>query len=207
MKGHGEGGGGAIYERCNPEYPYNLVLNQKEIKMKKEKYLFVPVLVTLVVLVISLFPSASVTRKASAAPRAAVVTKYLMIPAAAFNVAVDGKDYVNYGHSVQSLSGDTNFVAPVYMPSGARIRSIKLFAYDANTNQNICASLNELHPKSISVLNIKGVCTTGSSGNQQPVKFLSHYVKWYYGYYIWLNSIGRTNLVASAVMIKYTVNQ
>jgi hypothetical protein len=175
--------------------------------MKRVKYLFVPVLVTLVVLAVSLHPSATVTRKASAAPRAAVVTKYLMIPAAAFNVQRDGLDFKNNGHNLRMESGSGSFVTPVNLPQGARIRSIKLFAHDANTVYDICVSLHESYPKSGSVSSKGHVCTTGSSGRQQPVKYLSQYVKWYYGYHLLLVFPAYTNLTTYAVMLKCTVNQ
>jgi hypothetical protein len=93
--------------------------------MKNAKYLLVPVVVTLMVLVVSLYPPANITRKASAAPRSAVVAKYLMMPAAAFQVTEAGKDYYNYGYFLGFSSGIGSFVAPVYLPAGARIRSIK----------------------------------------------------------------------------------
>jgi hypothetical protein len=176
--------------------------------MKKTKYLFVPVLVALVVLVVSLYPTEITTREASAAPRAAVVTKYLMLPAAAFNVTEDGKDYINNGGSVKVERGSGEFVAPVYLPAGARIKMIKLFAKDVNTNYDLCATLFEIHPKSALRQQIKQVCTTGSSVViQQPIKYISHYVKWYYGYYIWLEFPASTDLWSTAVMIKYTVIQ
>jgi hypothetical protein len=155
--------------------------------MKKLKYILVPVLVTLIVLIVSLNPTASVTRKASAAPRAAVVTKYMMIPAAAFSITADGRDYYNYGNKLEVSSGIGSFVAPVYLPLGARIKLIKFFAKDSNLSLNVCASLNESYPKTggHSVIG-QSVCTTGSSGNQQPYKY---------------------NLETYAVMLKYTVNQ
>jgi hypothetical protein len=151
------------------------------------RYVLIPVLVTLVVLVVALYPNANVTQRASAAPRAAVVTKYLMIPAAAFNPEEDGLNYYSLGYN---LSGTGVFVAPVYLPPGARVRLIKIFAWDLNPG-----------------FDIKDVCTTGSSGTQQPITYVSHYVKWYYGYYIRLNFPSSFDLVANAVMIRYTVNQ
>jgi hypothetical protein len=175
--------------------------------MKKIKYTLIPLLVTLVVLVVSFYPTATVTRQASAAPRAAVVTKYLMIPAAAFNISIDGKDYYNHGYVLGSSSGSGIFIAPVYLPPGARIRLIKLFASDINADFNLCATLDESHPKSGTTTQVKQVCTTGSSGKQQPIKYLSHYVKWYYGYFIWLNIPTSANLKTYAVMLKYTVRQ
>jgi hypothetical protein len=176
--------------------------------MKKVKYILIPVLVTLVVLVVSLYPTPNVTREVSAAPRAAVVTKYLMIPAAAFNVVQDGKDYVNYGRHVLFVhSSKGAFVAPVYLPHGARIRMIKLFAVDNSTEKDLCAKLNQLFPNSGGAQTVGQVCTTGSSGIQQSIKNLSYYVKWYYGYYIWLHMPVGEYLSANAVMIKYTINQ
>jgi hypothetical protein len=175
--------------------------------MKTAKYLLIPVLVTLIVLVVALYPTENVTRKASAAPRAAVVTKYLMIPAAAFNTWSDGLDYYNWGYMVGLSTGNGGFVAPVYLPNGARIRMIKLFAYDKNSGGNFCIRLYEAHPKSAGETLIKEVCTTGSSGYQQPVQYLSHYVKWYYGYYFKLNYSVSTDLFTTAVMIKYNIRQ
>jgi hypothetical protein len=175
--------------------------------MKKAKYLLIPVLVPLVVLVVSLYPSDIVTRQASAAPRAAVVTKYLMVPAAAFIARHDGEDYFNDGYRMGSASGTTIFVAPMYLPPGARIRMIKLFAKDSNPNNDLFAYLYETLPKIGGKSQIGYVKTTDSSGYQQPIKYLSHYVKWYYGYYILLNFPVSADLEAFAVMIKYTVNQ
>jgi hypothetical protein len=151
------------------------------------RYVLIPVLVTLVVLVVALFPAANVTQRASAAPRAAVVTKYLMIPAAAFNVTTGGRDYYNLGN--------------------VRIRTIKLFAADVNSTERICADLYETHPKGSGETMLKEVCTTGSGGSQQPYKNLSYYVKWYYGYYIMLWYTTSGGLETYAVMLKYTVNQ
>jgi hypothetical protein len=50
-------------------------------------------------------------------------------------------------------------------------------------------------------------CTTESSGYQQPIEYFSHYVKWYYGYYLKLSYSVSTDLYTTAVMIRYTVNQ
>jgi hypothetical protein len=175
--------------------------------MKNAKYLLVPVVVTLMVLVVSLYPPANVTRKASAAPRSAVVAKYLMMPAAAFQVTEAGKDYYNYGYFLGFSSGIGSFVAPVYLPAGARIRSIKLFAFDSSPGFNLCAWLYESRPQDGGWAGIASVCTKGSSGRQQPVKRLSHYVKWYYGYYITLEFPVSTDLTSYDVMIRYTVNQ
>jgi hypothetical protein len=174
--------------------------------MKKVKYILIPVLVTLVVLLVSLYPSANISRKATAAPRAAVVTKYLLIPAAAFTITNDGRDYFNYGDALGISSGVGDFVAPVYLPPGARIRMIKLFAYDTNTGTNLCAALHESYPKVGGYKDIKHVCTTGSKGFQQPIGYLSHYVKWYYSYYILLGFPGSANLATTAVILKYTIN-
>jgi hypothetical protein len=171
------------------------------------RYVLIPVLVTLVVLVVALFPAANVTQRASAAPRAAVVTKYLMIPAAAFNVTTGGRDYYNLGNVVYYQVGGGGFVAPVYLPAGARIRTIKLFAADVNSTERICADLYETHPKGSGETMLKEVCTTGSGGSQQPYKNLSYYVKWYYGYYIMLWYTTSGGLETYAVMLKYTVNQ
>jgi hypothetical protein len=179
----------------------------KEFKMKKAKYVLVPVLITLVVLVVSIYPSATVTRKASAAPRAAVVTKYLMIPAAAFTARHESLDYINLGYRVLLRNGIGSFYAPVYLQHGARIRLIKLFSYDNNLDFNLCASLYETYPKDGKWLNIKEVCTTGAAGNQQPTKFISHYVKWYYGYYIRLDYSASSNLSTFTILLKYTVRQ
>jgi hypothetical protein len=157
--------------------------------MKKVKYLLVPVLVTLIILVVSLYPSTHVTRKASAAPRAAVVTKYLMIPAAAFNPRRDGHDFYNNGYSVGLDTGVGDFGAPVFLPPGARLRSITLFAFDGNTNADLCAWFFVAYPKTGTNKKMKTLCTTGSSGDQQHIRYFSnYYVKWYYGYYIWLKS-------------------
>jgi hypothetical protein len=147
--------------------------------------------------------------KASAAPRAAVVTKYLMIPAAAFTVTEDGKDFYNNGSKIGLSSGSGNFVfvAPVFLPNGARMRAIKLFAYDANISHDLYATLADTHPKTGGTTKIKEVHTTGSTGYQQPIKYLSHYVKWYYGYYIVLSYPASANLETCAVLIKYTLNQ
>jgi hypothetical protein len=175
--------------------------------MMSRKYVLIPALVTLVVLVVSLYPTANVTRKASAAPRAAVVTKYLMIPAAAFNATDDRLEYYNSGSELHLRSGSGDFAAPVYLPAGARIRIIKLLANDGNTSSNFCAYLVETHPKSGNAIFIDHVCTTGSSGKQQPVKYISHYVKWYYGYTIWLTYPASISLDTYAVMLRYTVNQ
>jgi hypothetical protein len=175
--------------------------------MKKAKYVLVPVLITLVVLVVSLYPPATVTRKASAAPRAAVITKYLMIPAAAFSPIIDGMDYYNWGTYVGLSSGDGDFYAPVYLPPGARFRLIKLYAVDGNPQHNLCAVLYETYPKASGDLTLQMVCTAGSSGLQQPMKYLSHYVKWYNGYYIMLYYVASANLDTYAVMIKYNVRQ
>jgi hypothetical protein len=171
------------------------------------KYVLIPLLVTLAVLAVSLYPTETVNLRASAAPRSAVVAKYLMIPSAAFSVTEDGYDYFNLGAAVYLQSGGGSFVAPVYLPPGARIRSIKLFAYDTRANFNLCAVLYETHPKYGSQIQRGEVCTTGTIGNQQPMKYLSHYVKWYYGYYIRLNIMASTNLKTYAVMLKYTINQ
>jgi hypothetical protein len=176
--------------------------------MMSRKYVLIPVLVTLVVLAVALYPTTNVTQRASAAPRAAVVTKYLMIPAAAFIAWDDGLDYYNWGHMAGLSSGSGGFVAPVYLPRGARIRMIKLFAYDANASYNFCAWLYENHPKVAGgETYIEKACTTGSSGYQQPTKYLSHYVKWYYGYYVNLWYGASSDQYTTAVMIKYTVNQ
>jgi hypothetical protein len=171
------------------------------------KYVFIPVLVTLVVLVVALFPAANVPQRASAAPRAAVVTKYLMIPAAAFNVTLDGQDYYNEGSFMGFSSGSGDFVAPVYLPPGARIRLIKLYAYDMNTTHNLCARLFHTYPKTGGASQIELLCTTGSSGKQQPTKYVSHYVNWYYGYLIRLNYPANAGLSTYAVLIKYNVRQ
>jgi hypothetical protein len=137
-----------------------------------------------------------------------VVAKYLMIPAAAFNVSLDGTDYYNIGYKLGLSSGSGLFVTPVYLPPGARIRMIKFYAYDANPNSSLCAYLYETHPKTGTQSFIgQLVCTKGSSGYQQPIKYFSHYVKWYYGYYIKLEYKTSANLDACAVMIKYTINQ
>jgi hypothetical protein len=175
--------------------------------MKKAKYFLIPVLVTLVVLVISLYPTANISKRASAAPRAAVVTKYLMIPAAAFNPTEGGYDFHNFGRIVESIDGFTSFIAPVYLPSGARIRLIKLYAKDTNTTNEVCANLREFQPKSGTDSLVKKVCTSGSSGHQQPARYVSRYIKWYYGYYIFLNYPTPYGLSTYAVLLKYTINQ
>jgi hypothetical protein len=127
-----------------------------------------------------------------------------MIPAAAFNPEEDGLNYYSLGYN---LSGTGVFVAPVYLPPGARVRLIKIFAWDLNPGFDLCAKFYESHPKTGGFSHIKDVCTTGSSGTQQPITYVSHYVKWYYGYYIRLNFPSSLDLVANAVMIRYTVNQ
>jgi hypothetical protein len=175
--------------------------------MKKAKYYLIPVLATLVGLVVSLFPTVNVTRQASAAPRAAVVTKYLMIPAAAFTARFDQTNYHNYGSFLGLDSGTGDFYAPVNLPAGARIRLIRLFANDSNSSFDLCAKLYESHPKYGTVTHIKQVCTVGSGGNQQPVMYLIHNVKWYYGYYVWLTYPASSDLDTYSVMIKYTVDQ
>jgi hypothetical protein len=176
--------------------------------MMSRKYLLIPVLVTLLVLTVSLYPVANVNQRASAAPRAAVVTKFLMIPAAAFNARYDSTDYYNYGYAVALSSGTGGFVAPVYLPPGARIRMIKLFAYDINPSSDICVSLHEIHPKTGGGEQFgQTACTTGSGGHQEPTKYLSHFVRWYYGYYVWLEYQGSNNLFTYGVILKYTVNQ
>jgi hypothetical protein len=175
--------------------------------MMSRKYVLIPILVTLVVLVVSIYTTETVTRRASAAPRAAVVTKYLLIPAAAFTPEHDGEDYRNMGKELRAMSGGVVFYAPVYLPNGARIRAFKLFAYDSNETSDIGAYLNVSYPKVVSGKQLGSVITTGSSGYQQPIKYLSHYVKWYYGYYIRVAHYSSTGLVTSAVMIRYTVNQ
>jgi hypothetical protein len=180
-------------------------IRSKELEMKKAKYVLIPVMVTLVVLVVSIFPPATLTRKASAAPRGAVVTKYLMIPVAAFTVIEDGEDYYNGGASVHFITGDGGFVAPVYLPHGARIRTIRLFAFDINKNHNLCARLFQVPPSS--AVQLGYVCTTGSSGAQQPTLSLSHYVKWYFGYVFRLNFPASAGLSTYAVLIKYNVRQ
>jgi hypothetical protein len=131
-----------------------------------------------------------------------------MIPAAAFNVSNDGADFLNEGFRVGLNSGGGSFSAPVYLPHGARIRMIKLFAGDFNTSNNFCIALFETQPKTGGTKRVgQFLCTVGSSGNQQPMKYYSHYVKWYYGYYILLSIPAGTNLSAFAVMIKYNVRQ
>jgi hypothetical protein len=175
--------------------------------MMLRKYVLIPVLVTLIVLAVSLYPVETVSRRATAAPRAAVVTKYLMIPAAAFTARHDSLDYLNNGYRVLLSNGSGSFFAPVYLPPVARIRLIKLFSYDNNLDNNLCASLYEGHPKSGTYSQIKEVCTTGTSGLQQPSKFVSHYVKWYYLYYIRLDYSASSNLSTFSVMLKYTVRQ
>jgi hypothetical protein len=130
-----------------------------------------------------------------------------MVPAAAFIAKHDGEDYFNLGYKVGSGSGSTILVAPVYLPPGARIRMIRLFAKDNNTSNNLYAYMYETHPKVGGESLVDYVNTTGSSGYQQPMKYLSNYVKWYYGYYILLNFPVSADLEAFAVMIKYTVNQ
>jgi hypothetical protein len=202
-----EGCAGEKYKNCNLEYQFVPVCKQKEKKMKNLRYFLVPVLVTLIILVFSLNLTANGTRKASAAPRAAVVAKYLMVPAAAFTPEEDGYDYYNYGYTLGKFSGTSGFVAPVYLPPGARIRMIRLFAKDLHASLNACAQLFEIHPKTGTDMAVgQQACTTGSSGFQQPLKNLSHYVKWYYGYYIQL-STSTSQTPEYAVMIKYTVNQ
>jgi hypothetical protein len=170
------------------------------------KYVLFPVLVTLAVLVISLFPTANVTQRASAAPRVTVVAKYLMIPPAAFSASSDNIDYFNSGSNLEINSGNGSFVAPVYLPPGANIRLIKLFAYDVNVINNLCAFLYESNPKTGGKTKLKEVCTTGSGGIQKLMKGLYHTVRWYHGYYILLDyqSIDMSTI---AVMLKYTVNQ
>jgi hypothetical protein len=176
--------------------------------MKRAKYMFIPAVVTLLVFVVSLFPEANVTRKASAAPRAAVITKYLMIPAAAFIGKHDGIDYLNHGYQITTPTGGGEFYSPVYLPPGARFRLIKLYAKDGNTNEDVCAFLYETYPIiGTQTETGQSVCTTGSGGIQQPMKYLSHYVKWYNGYYIVLWIPAGADLSAYAVMIKYNVRQ
>jgi hypothetical protein len=175
--------------------------------MKRAKYLLVPVLVTLVVLVVSLYPTETITRKASAAPRAAVVSKYLMVPVAAFVPETDGIGYLNFGPGLETSSNPASFYAPLNLPSGARIRAIRLMGKDFNDVYDLCAYLYESYPKIGGAISVESVCTTGNSGKQQPIKFLSHYVKWYYGYYIWLEFNSSSSLTAYAVLIKYTVRQ
>jgi hypothetical protein len=175
--------------------------------MMSRKYVLIPVLVALAVLMVALYPTANVTQRASAAPRTAVVTKYLMMPAAAFSVTEDGKDYVNLGEGLGVLSGAARFVAPVYLPPGARIKMIKLFAYDKNLDRNVCAYMYETHPKNGGRDRLAFVCTKAVSGFQQPEKYFTHYVKWYYGYFIeiYIENFYLNN--AYAVMIKYNVRQ
>jgi hypothetical protein len=171
------------------------------------RYVLIPVLVAIAVLVVALYPTESVTRRASAAPRAAVVTKYLMVPAAAFSVTEDGKDFINQGASMGFFSGSGAFVAPVYLPPSARIRTFRLYAIDLDPNFDICATFYQTSPKTGGYNNIKQVCTTGSDDLQQPYKNLSHYVKWCYGYTIRIEYSGHGDLSTYAVLLKYTVNQ
>jgi hypothetical protein len=175
--------------------------------MMSRKYVLIPVLVALVVLAVSLYPTANVTQRASAAPRAALVTKYLMIPAAAFNPGSDGSAYYNGGFSVRLDTGASTFVAPVYLPTGARIRMIKFFAFDGNTNHDLCATLYESQPKIGWRSKLKEVCTSGIELHQQPQKYLSYYVKWYYGYFISLYYPASLDLTTFSVMLKYTIRQ
>jgi hypothetical protein len=112
------------------------------------------------------------------------------------------REYLPEGHR-----GVGDFVAPVYLPPGARIRMIKLFAYDTNTGTNLCAALYESYPKVGGNTILKYVCTTGSKGFQQPIGYLSHYMKWYYSYYILLEFPGSGNLATTAVILKYTINR
>jgi hypothetical protein len=175
--------------------------------MMSRKYVLIPILVTLVVLVISLYPTANVTQRASAAPRAAVVTKYLMIPAAGFTPITEYMQYMNTGRGLELTSGVGYFYAPVYLPRGARIRMIRLFAYDSNQEHDLCARLFSFQPQTFTQAQIKEVCTLEASGNQKPIGYLNHDFKWYFGYYVELLYPSSTNLSTSAVMIKYTINQ
>jgi hypothetical protein len=177
--------------------------------MMSRKYVFIPVLVTLVVLAVALYPTANVTQRASAAPRAAVVTKYLMIPAAAFTPLMGGLDYIKIEGGLRLLSGSSagDFTAPVYLPSGARIRLIKLFASDSNTSYNVTAYLRRFCPNISSAQQLTWFTTTGSGGYQQTVKYYSHYVKWYCQYQFDLYYPTNTDLKTYGVMIRYTVNQ
>jgi hypothetical protein len=175
--------------------------------MMSRRYVLIPVLVSLVVLAISLYPSETFTQRASASPRSAVIYKHLMIPAAAFHIDRDGENYRNLGNVIYVDGGDANFIAPVYLPSGARIKMIKLFAYDANTTFDICAKMFVTYPKTGGKDRLVTVCTDGDAGYQQPIKFFPHIVRWYYGYYINLYNEYGANLSVNAVMIRYTVNQ
>jgi hypothetical protein len=81
------------------------------------------------------------------------------------------------GSQLTIYPGSSNgiFHAPIYLQNGARIRGIKLFAYDFNTNSNLCATLLETHPKIGVASQKKQVYTTGLSGLEQPIEYLSLY--------------------------------
>jgi hypothetical protein len=131
-----------------------------------------------------------------------------MIPAAAFNPTMDPINHYNDGARIEIVTGAGGFVTPVYLPRGARIRLVTLFAGDYNINLDICANLYESNPKNGAGSLISQVCTSKMGGYQQrSTKTLSHYVKWYYGYYIRLFFPGWASLTFHSVSIKYTVNQ
>jgi hypothetical protein len=136
-----------------------------------------------------------------------VVTKFLIIPPAAFRPAEEWIDYYNWGLGLGLNSGTGGFSAPVYLPAGSRIRAMRLYAFDANSFDDIVLELYETRPNSHTNFRIKYVNTRGDSGTQHLIKYISYPVKRYYGYYVYLEYPASDNLETFGVLIKYTVNQ
>lgn len=96
-----------------------------------------------------------------------------VVPAAAFNPDGNpGSDYFfsfGGGYLNQAGASTSCFMAPVYLPNGARLASMKVSAYDSNVSLNFTVEMRRTPFLTTAPTEIMALAsTTGSSGLQLP---------------------------------------
>lgn len=127
--------------------------------MKNRKNLIVG---SLIIFILVLFSGENVAE--------AAVVRVKMYGAASFYPVLDNMEFTNFGNYIVNVgSTDVRMLAKVELPNGAKIKKIKLWAYD-NTPQDVCLWIVRTKPRKADWADMNaGLCSTGASVTEPRV--------------------------------------
>ncbi|MCK5642759.1 MAG: hypothetical protein KAJ19_18260 [Gammaproteobacteria bacterium] len=115
-------------------------------------------------------------------------------------------DYYSDGMTVVIEGGaGGGFLIPVRVPHGSYIKSIKLYADDQNSGDDICADLYRNQFAQFTDTHMGGVCTSGSSADQvvQTWGIGPQYISEHHAPYVWVNIPSSSQMAFYGLKILY----